>query len=79
MVVSVYSLAGLFLGLLPGFVLLAAFYRYVYPRMRFAHERAKLTATQGVDPSIYALLVRIFTLLILPGLGFVVGHRLIGE
>jgi hypothetical protein len=79
MVVSVYSLAGLVLGLLLGFLLLAAFQRFLYPFMWRAHEMAKVTASQGIDPSLYALLVRIFTLLILPGLGFALGHRLIGE
>jgi hypothetical protein len=77
--VSDYSLAGLILGLLLGVLLLAAFQRFAYPFMRQAHERAKLTATQGVDPSLYMLLVRIFALLILPGLGLVFGNRLIGE
>jgi hypothetical protein len=79
MVVSVHSLVGLFLGLVLGILLLAAFQRLVYPVMRLAHEKAKVTATQGIDPSLYALLVRLFTLLILPALGFALGHRLIGE
>jgi hypothetical protein len=79
MVVSMYSLAGLFIGLLLGILGLAAFQRFLYPLMRLAHEKAKLTATQGVDPSAYVLLVRILALLILPGLGFAFGHRLIGE
>ena len=50
--------------------------RLVYPALRRRHETAKLTASQGPDPSRYLSLVQFQSLVILPIIGFMLGDRI---
>ncbi|MFT3986801.1 hypothetical protein [Aestuariivirga sp.] len=69
-------LSVVFLGL--GLLELALVQRFVYPPLRWRHEKAKLTQSQGMDPGLIMLLVRVQSLLVMPVLGYVLGSRFKG-
>ena len=73
------SLVGAFLGLILGLLVVMAFQGLVYPGWRMAHEKAKLTASQGTDPSKAGMIVRAVAFILLPLLGFAMGHMLSGS
>jgi|GEM_PF-1528452 len=66
----------IFLGL--GLLELAVVQRFVYPPLRWRHEKAKLTQSQGIDPARIMLLLRVQSLLVMPVLGYVLGSRFKG-
>ena len=50
--------------------------RTLYPVLRQRYEQAKVTQSQGVDPSRIMNLVRFQSLVVMPVLGFLLGDRL---
>ena len=64
------------IGLALGITIFAAFQSLVYPALRRAHEAAKVTQSQGVDPSVYRIFIQAAGLLLLPIAGFILGHQL---
>jgi hypothetical protein len=72
------GLIGAFLGLILGFLIVMAFQGLVYPGWRMAHEKAKMTASHGTDPSKAGMIVRAVALVLLPVIGFALGHMLSG-
>ena len=70
------GVVGTFLFLALGIVELALIQRFVYPALRWRHERAKLTGSQGADPSRLMTALRFQSLILLPLLGFLLGGRL---
>ena len=70
------SVMGAFGFLILGLLELALMQRTLYPALRWRHEQAKLTQTQGIEPSWIMTLIRVQSLLILPLLGFMFGDRL---
>ncbi|MBI2719543.1 MAG: hypothetical protein HY245_03880 [Rhizobiales bacterium] len=70
------SLLSGFAFLILGVIELALAQRYVYPALRWRHERAKLTQSQGMEPNRIMTLLRVQSLVIMPVLGFLLGDRL---
>ena len=54
----------------------ALFHGMIYPGLRRAHERAKVTQSQGVDPGVYRFALQVAALVLLPIVGFVAGLKL---
>ena len=50
--------------------------RTLYPVLRWRHEEAKLTQSQGIQPEVIINLLRFQSLVIMPVLGFMLGARL---
>jgi hypothetical protein len=71
-----YGLIGALAFLVAGLFEVAMFQRLIYPALRRRHETAKLTASQGADPSRYLYLVQFQSLVILPIIGFMLGDRI---
>jgi hypothetical protein len=71
-----YGLIGALLFLIVGLAELGLFQSLVYPALRRRHETAKLTASQGPDPSRYLSLIQFQSLVILPVIGFMLGDRI---
>ena len=59
-----------------GVVELVVAQRTLYPVLRWRHERAKLTQTQGIEPNRVMTLIRFQSLVILPLAGFLLADRL---
>jgi hypothetical protein len=59
-----------------GLAELAIFNRYLYPALRWRHECAKLTQSQGVRPATILALVRVQSLVLLPLIGVIAGDRM---
>jgi len=74
---SLYSISGLLIMLGIGLCSLGIFQRWVYPHLRMRHEKAKMTGSQGLDPSWLTVSVKVVGLLILPTLGFLFGNLLL--
>ena len=70
---SLYSIAGLLIMVGIGLVFLGTYQRWIYPLARRRHEKAKVTGSQGSDPSVTRMVIKITALLILPTLGFLFG------
>lgn len=62
-----------------GFVEVVFLDRLVYPSVRRAHERKKLTGTHGTDPAVVMQFVKLQGLVILPVLGFLFGEHFFGD
>jgi len=71
-----YGLLGALIFLVAGLVEFAFFQSFIYPALRRRHETAKITASQGPDPSRYLSLVQFQSLVILPIIGFMLGDRI---
>jgi hypothetical protein len=69
-------LVGAFVFLLAGLALLLVVVHAVYPRLKWAHERAKVTGSQGIDPGWYVDAARAVFLALLPLIGFAIGPAL---
>jgi len=72
----VYSFIYGFLFLWLGLLFFAAMNRLIYPRLRWRHERAKVTGQHGIDPSVLLTAAKLFGLVIMPILGFYIGCTL---
>ena len=59
-----------------GLAELALVNRSVYPSLRWRHEKAKVTQTQGISPSAIMTLVKIQSLILMPVAGLVIGDRM---
>ena len=59
-----------------GILELVVLQRTLYPALRWRHEKAKLTQSQGVRPGVIITLLRVQSLIVMPVLGFLLGHRL---
>jgi hypothetical protein len=70
------GLIGGFLGLLLGLCVVLVFQTLVYPGWRMAHERAKVTASHGTDPSKVGIIVRAVAFILFPLLGIALGFML---
>jgi hypothetical protein len=70
------SVAFAIIGLALGISVFALFQSMVYPALRRAHETAKVTQSQGVDPSVYRIILQAAGLVLLPIAGFILGHQL---
>ncbi len=73
---SFYSLIGAIVFLVIGVVELAVVDRALYPVLRWRHEQAKLTQSQGIEPNRIMALVKIQSLIVLPLLGLFLGDRM---
>ena len=73
---GIYGLIGALIFLVGGLFEVAFFRRLIYPTLRRRHETAKLTASQGPDPSRFLSLVQFQSLVILPVIGFMLGDRI---
>ena len=71
-----YSLTGAILFLALGVIELAVLYRTLYPSLRWRHERAKLTQSQGMEPNRIMALVKIQSLIVMPIIGLFLGDRM---
>ena len=67
------SLTGAFFFLLLGLVELMAVQKLVYPALRWKHEEAKVTGTQGRDPVQLMTLIRFQSLVLMPIIGLLFG------
>ncbi len=74
---SYLSLIGAFAMLVIGVVEYAILQRILYVLLRDRFERAKVTGTQGVDPSVIWNILRFVSFVLLPALGFLFGHPLL--
>lgn len=70
---------GAFACLVLGVVCQALLQRFVYPLLSRAHEGAKVTGRQTVDPSRFMLMMRIINFLVLPVVGFFFGAAFLGR
>jgi hypothetical protein len=68
-----YNLIGALVFLVIGLVDIMFIQRMVYPPMRRRYEEAKVTGTQGRDPTLFMNGVRFFSLVLLPVVGFLLG------
>ncbi|MGE3831105.1 MAG: hypothetical protein AB7F76_08945 [Parvibaculaceae bacterium] len=73
MTISFYSTLGFLIFLAIGIIDLAIYRRFIHPRLIRAHERAKVTGTQGQGPARIAKVMFIANLIILPIFGFLIG------
>ena len=73
---GIYGLGGALACLVAGLFEVAMFRRLIYPTLRRRHETAKLTASQGADPSRFLYIVQLQSLVILPIIGFMLGDRI---
>ena len=71
-----YSPFGAFVFLVLGFVELKLVQRLIYPTLRWRYEDAKVTASQGMDPTRIMGLVKLQSLVLMPILGFLLGDRI---
>ncbi len=62
-----------FVFLVIGVVELVLVQSLVYPALRWHYEKAKLTASQGVDPQRIMNVVKLQSLVVMPVVGFLVG------
>ena len=62
-----------------GLFALGIFQRWIYPVLRQRHETAKVTGSQGLDPSVLTITIKIVGLLFLPALGFLFGDPLLAS
>jgi hypothetical protein len=67
------SLVGGFAFLLLGVAELVILQRFIFPALRWRHERAKLTGRQGRDPAYLMHVLRFQSLALMPVLGFLIG------
>lgn len=74
---SLYSVAGLLIMLGIGLFDIGIYQRWLYPVMRRKHEAAKVTGSHGQDPNVMKAVIRIFSLVVLPALGFLFGDPII--
>ncbi len=74
---SVLRLLGAFGFLAAGLALWLFALRAVYPRLKWAHERAKVTGSQGIDPGVYLDAGRAVCFALLPLIGFAMGPALL--
>ena len=70
------SVIGAIIGFAFGLAVFALFQGLIYPALSRAHERAKVTQSQGVDPGVYRFALQVAALVLLPIVGFVAGHQL---
>ena len=73
---SFAGLVGALLFLSLGIAELALVNRAVYPLMRWRHEKAKLTQSQGISPAAVMALVKVQSLILLPLIGLAAADRL---
>ncbi|MFM8745962.1 MAG: hypothetical protein ACKOED_04760 [Aestuariivirga sp.] len=73
---SFSGLVGALLFLALGIAEMALANRFLYPALRWRHERAKLTQTQGIRPATIMALIKVQSLILLPLIGIVAGERL---
>ncbi len=66
-------LIGAFAFLLIGVAEVIVVRRSIYPILRWRHEKAKLTQSQGRDPNWFIAAVWLQGMVVMPALGFVVG------
>jgi hypothetical protein len=76
MSISFYSVLGLLIFLAIGIVDMAIYRSFIHPQLVRAHERAKVTGTQGRGPARIAKVMFIANLVILPIFGFLIGDTL---
>ena len=73
---SFAGLIGALVFLALGIAELAVVKRALYPSLRWRYEKAKLTQSQGIRPSVVIALVKIQSLILLPLAGLFLGDRM---
>jgi hypothetical protein len=63
-----------FIFLVIGFVELMIVQTMIYPSLRWRYEKAKVTASQGMDPLRIMTFVKIQSLLLMPVVGYFMGN-----
>jgi hypothetical protein len=76
MELNAYSLLGALIFLILGIFELIVIQRLVYPALRWRYEEAKVTQTQGTDPSRILFLLRVQSLVFMPVIGLLFGGPL---
>ena len=71
-----YGLVGAFVGLAFGVVDYAFLNRFVYPRLRERHERAKVTRRHKLDPNYVMGLLKVVCFIGFPVAGYFLGLEL---
>ena len=71
------SLVGAFAMLVFGVADYAILQRMLYIPLRDRYERAKVTGSQGVNPSVIWNVLRFVNFVVLPVLGFLFGHSVL--
>ena len=51
--------------------------RVLYTPLRDRYERAKVSGTQGMDPSVFWNIMRMINFIVLPALGFAFGDMIL--
>jgi hypothetical protein len=70
-----YSPFGAFVFLVFGYVELKLVQKLIYPTLRWHYEEAKVTASQGMNPTRIMGLVKLQSLVLMPMLGLFLGNR----
>ena len=73
---SFYSLVGALVFLIIGVIEYAVLNRVLYPALRWRHEKAKTTQSQGISPNRIMTLVKIQSFIIMPVIGLFLGDRM---
>ena len=63
-----------FIFLIIGFIELMIVQTMIYPTLRWRFEKAKVTASQGMDPTRIMNFVKIQSLLLMPVVGYFMGN-----
>jgi hypothetical protein len=71
--VSFSNVLGLLVFLVLGLFSLWAYHRFLYPLLSARHEKAKVTGTQGRDPSQMSRVMYVVGLVLFPLAGFLLG------
>ena len=70
-----YSPLGAFVFLVLGLIELKLVQRLIYPALRWHYEEAKVTGSQGMNPTRIMVLVKLQSLILMPVLGLFLGNR----
>ncbi|HHI82943.1 MAG TPA: hypothetical protein ENJ99_07285 [Rhizobiales bacterium] len=77
MEITFYSFLAAVVMLALGVMEAAIYQRFVYPVHRKRHEKAKLTGTQGRDPSILLAIIKLAAFIVMPVLAFMFGDMIL--
>jgi hypothetical protein len=73
--ITQYGVLGAFLGLLFGVLDYALLNKVLYPRLRDAHEYAKLEQRQRVDPAMVMGIIKLGCFTVFPAIGYILGQE----
>jgi hypothetical protein len=68
------NVLGLLIFMALGALCLWTYHRFIYPLLSARHEKAKVTGTQGQDPTKISRIIYLVSLVLFPLIGFLVGN-----